>query len=131
MKNAMELYTYCKMNMHTRNWMEKIKSNVISCLKDEVPRCIGNYYNTRRIEYDYISELQLILEVKCREEVQREDVFIVVNMIFKDIADEVTKGFPFENPYKIVLYAKNNHEAVLWLGPSPFAELFLKAYIVL
>ena len=129
MKNAEELYQYCKKNFHTKNWIASIKGQARICLKDEVPRCNGSYYSSRRIENDYVSELWLILENKCKENSYREDVFIAVNQIFKDIADELTKELSLWIPYKVVLYVRNSNEAVLWLGPSQCAERFLKVYI--
>lgn len=129
MKNAEELYQYCKKNAHTKRWIASKKQEARICLKDEVPRCNGLYYSSRRIEYDYVSDLWLILENKCNEKSYREDVFIAVNKIFQDIADELTNELSLWNPYKVVLCVRNSYEAVLWLGPSQCAERFLEVYI--
>ncbi|MCM1048315.1 MAG: hypothetical protein NC433_07815 [Clostridiales bacterium] len=129
MKNAEELYQYCKKNLHTKKWIAYIKWQAKICLKDEVPRCNGSYYGSRRIENDYAGELDLILENECKVKSYREDVFIAVNKIFQDIADELTNELSLWIPYKVVLYARNSYEAVLWIGPSQCAEKFLKVYI--
>jgi len=36
MKNAQELYEYCKKNAHTKNWIASIKREASVCLRDEV-----------------------------------------------------------------------------------------------
>ena len=129
MKNAEELYMYCKKNMYTSNWIASIKRDAQTCLRDEVPRCNGSYYSSRRIEYDYITELWLILENKCCEQTYKEEVHVVVNMLFQDIADELTSELPLQNSYKIVLCARNSDETALWLGPSYYAKNFLKIFL--
>ncbi len=58
----------------------------------------------------------------------REDVFIAVNKIFQDIADELTNELSLWNPYKVVLCVRNSYEAVLWLGSSQNAEGFLQVF---
>lgn len=129
MKNAEELYQYCKKNGHTRNWIASIKSTARIILREEVPRCNGFYYSSRRIEYDYVSDLWLMLENKCCEKAYREDVFIAVNKLFRDIADELTKELPLRNPYKVVLCVRGIDEAVLWLGPSQCAQRFSQVFL--
>lgn len=129
MKNAEELYQYCKKNAQIKKWILSIKSEARLCLKDQVPRCNGFYYCSRRIEHDYVTDLWLILETECSERAYREDVLSVVNEIFQDIADELIEELPIWNSYKIVLCAGNYNEAVLWLGPSQCAERFLQVFL--
>ncbi|MCM1439643.1 MAG: hypothetical protein NC131_10675 [Roseburia sp.] len=129
MKNVQELYNYCKKNMRTKNWIASKKMEARSCFKDDIPHCNGFYYSSRRIEYDYVSDLWLVLEEQCREKAYREDVFVVVNKIFQDIADELTDERPIQQPYKVVLCVRNFNEAVLWLGPAYCAERFMQVYL--
>ncbi len=129
MKNVEELYQYCKKNAHTKNWIASIKNETRLCLKDQAPHCNGSYYSSRRIEHDYTTDLWLILKNKCFEEAYRENVLIVVNKIFQDVADELIEELPLWYPYKIVLCVRNYDEAVLWLGPSEYAENFMHVFL--
>lgn len=129
MKNALELYEYLYKNLHTQAWIATRKREVMLCLRDEVPRCNGSYYSSRRIRYDYTNELWLILKCKCNEPAYKEDVFHSVNMLFQDIADELTEALPTLSSYRVILHARDYDEAVLWIGPSQYAERFLNIFL--
>nr|WP_304578713.1 hypothetical protein [uncultured Acetatifactor sp.] len=106
MKNTQELYNYCQINLHTKNWIANIKKGAIMSLQDAIPRCDGSYYAAKQIEFEYPMDLWLILENKCAEKAYLDDVHIVVNMIFQDIADELKEGLLSYLPYSIVFCAK-------------------------
>lgn len=75
-------------------------------LPDAIPRCDGSYYAAKQIEFEYPMDLWLILENKYAEKAYLDDVHIVVNMIFQDIADELKEGLLPYLPYSIVFCAK-------------------------
>lgn len=75
-------------------------------LQDAIPRCDGSYYAAKQIEFEYPMDLWLILENKYAEKAYLDDVHIVVNMIFQDIADELKEGLLSYLPYSIVFCAK-------------------------
>lgn len=91
MKNAPKLYGYCKENLHTKVWQVTRKREAMLCLRAEVPRYNELYYNSWLIKYDYTNDLWLTLKYECNEPSYTEDVFLAVNMLFQEIADELAK----------------------------------------
>ena len=118
MKNKKELYHYCYGNLYTKKWIYRIKTDAWDNIKGEVINCDGRYYASRKIISEYVKDLFLILRNRCKEEVYLDDVEIVLNWIFRDIAKELTDLLPPQIYYCVVFCIRNYNETLLWLGPS-------------
>lgn len=130
MSDVLELYEYCKKNIHTKSWIADIKGAAWICLKDQIWHCNGLYYYSKLIQFDYVVSLWSVLKNQRCEEVYFDDVVLVVNRIFKNIAEQLMNEFYLHCTYRIVLQVResNTEEAVLWLGPAVCSKKFAQIF---